>query len=174
MKSIQLAVGATLSLIFFSTPLTWAHEAPGKSVHAVKMTDEQRIEHAMKALFDKPGAPLRVAPVNIEGAYAVAGWIQNDRGGRALLKKENDKWSIQVCGGDGLKQASTLTMTGMDQSSANRLAQKIAAAEKQMTSDQVKKFAMFEGVVKVDGGAHDPHAKNHGNAAHSKSIKETK
>jgi hypothetical protein len=168
MKSIQLAVGVTLSFILFLTPLTWAHEAPGKSVHAVKMTDEESIEHAMKALFDKPGAPLRVAPVSVEGAYAVAGWIQNDKGGRALLKKEHGKWSIQVCGGDGLKQASSLTMTGMDQSSANRLAQKIAAAEKQMHSEQVKKLAMFEGVVKVNGGAHDPHTANHGNAAHSK------
>ena len=168
MKSIQFAVGVSLSCFIFSICPSWAHEAPGNSVHTVKMTDAQSIEHAMKVLFDKPGAPLKVAPISVEGAYAVAGWIQNDRGGRALLKKENDKWSIQVCGGDGLKQSSSLTMTGMDQSSANRLAQKIAAAEKNMTSDQVKKFAMFEGVVKVDGGAHDPHTANHGNAAHSK------
>jgi hypothetical protein len=59
-------------------------------------------------------------------------------------------------------------MTGMDQASASRLAQKIAAAEKQMPAEQVKKLALFEGVVKVDGGAHDPHAVNHGNATHSK------
>lgn len=99
---------------------------------------------------------------------AVAGWIQNDRGGRALLKKENGKWSIQVCGGDGLKEVSSLTMAGMDKTSANRLAQKVAMAEKQMTSDQVKKLAMFEGVVKVGAGAHDPHTTHHGHAAHSK------
>lgn len=168
MKSIQFAVGVSLSCVVFSMCSSWAHEAPGNSVHTVRMTDAQSIEHAMKVLFDKPGAPLKVAPISVEGAYAVAGWIQNDRGGRALLKKENDKWSIQVCGGDGLKQASSLTMTGMDQSSASRLAQKVAAAEKHMTSDQVKKFAMFQGVVKVDGGSHDPHTANHGNAAHSK------
>jgi hypothetical protein len=59
-------------------------------------------------------------------------------------------------------------MTGMDQASASRLAQKIAAAEKQMPSDQVKKFALFEGVVKVDGGAQDPHTVKHGHASHSK------
>ena len=168
MKFIQSAASIALGLTVFSVCPIWAHEAPAKANHAAKMTDEQSIEHAMKVLFDKPGAPLKVAPVSIEGAYAVAGWIQNDRGGRALLKKSNGKWSIQVCGGDGLKQLSSLTMTGMDQASASRLAKKIAAAEKQMPAEQVKKLALFEGVVKVDGGAHDPHTVNHGNATHSK------
>jgi hypothetical protein len=168
MNSIQLAASIAFGWVVLTTIPTWAHESHAKSTQPVKMTDEQSIEHAMKALFDKPEAPLKVAPVSVEGAYAVAGWIQYDRGGRALLKKENGKKSIQVCGGDGLKQASSLTMTGMDQASASRLAQKIAAAEKQMPSDQVKKFALFEGVVKVDGGAHDPHTVNHGHASHSK------
>lgn len=168
MKFIPSAACIVFSLTLFTVCPTWAHEVPAKASHAVKMTDEQNIEHAMKALFDKPGAPLKVAPVSVEGTYAVAGWIQNDRGGRALLKKENGTWSIQVCGGDGLKQASSLTMTGMDQASANKLAQKIAAAEKKMPSEQVKKWALFEGVVKLDAGAHDPHTVSHGHATHSK------
>ena len=168
MKFIQSATAITFGLTVFAVCPTWAHEAPAKANHAAKMTDEQSIEHAMKALFDKPGAPLKVAPVSVEGAYAVAGWIQNDRGGRALLKKANGKWSIQLCGGDGLKQAANLTMTGMEQAAANKLSQKVLAAEKQMSSDQIKQFAMFEGVVKVDGGARDPHSKGHENNAHSK------
>jgi hypothetical protein len=168
MNLIQSASSIAFGLTVFAVCPTWAHETPAKASHAVKMTDEQSIEHAMKALFDKPDAPLKVAPVSVEGVYAVAGWIQSDRGGRALLKKENGKWSIQVCGGDGLKQASSLTMTGMDQASANKLAQKIAASEKKMPSEQVKKLALFEGILKVDGGAHDPHTANHGHATHSK------
>lgn len=168
MNLIQSASSIAFGLTVFAVCPTWAYETPAKASHAVKMTDEQSIEHAMKALFDKPDAPLKVAPVSVEGVYAVAGWIQSDRGGRALLKKENGKWSIQVCGGDGLKQASSLTMTGMDQASANKLAQKIAASEKKMPSEQVKKLALFEGILKVDGGALDPHTANHGHATHSK------
>jgi hypothetical protein len=168
MNLIQSAASNAFGLIVFAVCPTWAHEAPAKAYHAVQITDEKSIELAMKALFDKPGAPLKVAPVSVDGAYAVAGWIQNDRGGRALLKKENGQWSIQVCGGDGLKQASTLTMTGMNQASASRLAQKVSSAEKLMPTEQVKKLALFEGVVKVDGGAHDPHKVNHGHATHSK------
>lgn len=129
------------------------------------MPDAQAIVHSMKKLFDKPDAPLVVAPVSIDGDYAVAGWIQNGRGGRALLKKENGKWSIQVCGGDGLKQASALTMTGMDRSQADKLARKVAAAEKNLSADQLKKFAMFEGVMRVDGSAHAPHGTGHEHSA---------
>lgn len=168
MNFIHSASSIALGLTVFVVCPTCAHETSARASHAVKMTDEQSIEHAMKALFDKPDAPLKVAPVSVEGAYAVAGWIQNDRGGRALLKKQNGKWSIQVCGGDGLKQASSLTATGMDQASANKLSQKIAAAERKMPTEQVKKLAMFEGIVKVDGGAHDPHTANQGHSTHTK------
>lgn len=168
MKQIKFVLSITFACLVFPLMNTWAHEVHSHSAPVTKMTDAPSIEHAMKSLFDKPNAPLKVVPVSVEGAYAVAGWIQNDRGGRALLKKENGKWSIQVCGGDGLKEVSSLAMAGMDKTSANRLAQKIAMAEKQMTSDQVKKLAMFEGVVKVGAGAHDPHTTHHGHAAHSK------
>lgn len=166
MKSIQLAAQVVLGCLL-STPFTsFAHEPHTHTTYAAKMTDAQSIEHAMKALFDKPEAPLVVAPVTVEGHYAVAGWIQHGRGGRALLKKENGKWSIQVCGGDGLKQASALTMTGMDRALADKLARKVAAAEKNLSADQLKKFAMFEGVMRVDGSAHAPHGTSHEHSTH--------
>ncbi len=168
MTSIQLAAAVAFGWVVFAVGPAEAHEVTAKLAQPVKMTDEQSIAHAMKALFDKPGAPLKVGPVSVEGSFAVAGWIQNDRGGRALLKKERGHWSIQACGGDGLKQATTLAMSGLDQTSAVKLAQKIAASEKQMPSDQIKKFSMFEGVVKVEGAANVPHTAGHGHPAHSK------
>jgi hypothetical protein len=137
-----------------------AHDHPaGTASHA--MPDPQAIEHSMKKLFDKPDAPLAVAPVSIEGDYAVAGWVQSGKGGRALLKKEKGQWSIHVCGGDGLKQASALVHTGMSSTTADRLAKKVQLAEAKLSADQLKKLSMFEGVVKVDQGqhgAHDSHA----------------
>jgi hypothetical protein len=57
-----------------------AHEGT-VSVHP----DARSVEHVLKAQFDKPEAPLSVAPVSVEGNYAVAGWLQGARGGRALL-----------------------------------------------------------------------------------------
>jgi len=137
-----------------------AHEMHA-SASAHTMPDAQAIEHSMKKLFDKPDAPLAVAPVSIEGDYAVAGWIQSGKGGRALLKKEKGQWSIYVCGGDGLKHASALVQTGMSITTADRLAKKVQLAEAKLSADQLKKLSMFEGVVKVDQGqhgAHDSHA----------------
>jgi len=134
-----------------------AHE-PHTVVDLRSMPDAQAIEHSMKKLFDKPEAPLSVAPISIEGDYAVAGWIQSGKGGRALLKKEKGHWSIQVCGGDGLKNSSALVQTGMSSANAERLAKKVQMSEAKLSADQLKKLSMFEGVVKVDGASHGAHS----------------
>ena len=143
--------------------------APAKeaATHA-SMTEDKAIAHVMKKQFEKPDAPLQVAPVSVEGDYAVAGWIQHGRGGRALLKKEKAQWTIQLCGGDGLLQASALSMTGMSQAAAGRLAAKVAAAEKKLTADQRRQLSLFDGIVKVEGGAHAAHPPAHGAGAHSR------
>lgn len=135
------ALSTVLLVLMFTLPCVqlFAQEvksANHSATHA--MTDAQSIEHVMKALFEKPDAPLKVSPISIEGDYAVAGWIQDQRGGRALLKREKNKWSIQVCGGDGLTQANTLTMTGMSSASAKRLAVKISTAEKTYQLSKLK------------------------------------
>jgi curli biogenesis system outer membrane secretion channel CsgG len=129
------------------------------------MPDAQAIEHNMKKLFDKPDAPLAVAPVIIEGDYAMAGWIQSGKGGRALLKKEKGQWSIQVCGGDGLKKVSALSQTGMPSATAERLVAKVQTAEAKLSADQLKKLSMFDGIVKVEPATHGAHGAH---AAHPK------
>jgi hypothetical protein len=166
MKSIQLAHATALWLALSLHP-SWAHEAAEKSIHATAMTDEQNIQHTMKSLFDKPDAPLKVAPVSVEGGYSVAGWIQGNRGGRALLKKEKGEWSILVCGGDDLKKASSLSMAGMTPKSARKLAQIASAAENNLPADELKKFSMLEGAIRTDGSPHGPHPEKQGHAGHS-------
>ena len=146
------------------TSATFAHE-PHAPAAAHAMTDAQAIEHNMKKLFDKPDAPLAVAPVTIEGDYAMAGWIQSGKGGRALLKKEKGQWSIQVCGGDGLKKASALSQTGMPIATAERLVAKVQTAEAKLSADQLQKLSMFDGIVKVEPAAHGAHGAH---AAHPK------
>lgn len=125
--------------------------------------DPKAIAHAMKKLFDKPGAPLQVGPVSVEGDYAVAGWLQGQRGGRALLQKRNSQWVIVVCAGDGLTQVESLTQTGMHRDAAQRLTQKVATSEARLPTDTLLKFASFEGMLRVDNAAANGHA--HGVAA---------
>ena len=168
LKRGQVLVNAAMKLfkpvpvacIFFALTHSQvlAHDSSVNKSQVSTMTDAQAIEHSMKKLFDKPEAPLSVAPISIEGDYAVAGWIQSGKGGRALLKKEKGKWSIQVCGGDGLKNSSALVQTGMSSTNAERLAKKVQMSEAKLNADQLKKLSMFEGVVKVDGASHGAHS----------------
>jgi hypothetical protein len=161
MLCAALAMTGASGLLHAATP---AKDAATQAV----MTDANVIAHVLKKQFEKPDAPLQVAPVSVEGDYAVAGWIQHGRGGRALLKKEKAQWTIQLCGGDGLLQASALTMTGLSQAAAGRLAAKVAAAEKKLTADQRRQLSLFDGIVKVDGGTHAAHPPAHGAGAHSR------
>jgi hypothetical protein len=156
-----------ICLTVFACGAAIAHD----HVTSQAMPDAQAIEHRMKQQFDKPDAPLAVAPVSIEGDYAVAGWIQSGKGGRALLKKEKGQWSIHVCGGDGLKQASALVQTGMSSATADRLAKKVQSAEAKLSVDQLKKLSMFDGMVKVDQGQHGAHGAHGAHDAHASNPK---
>ena len=140
-----------------------AHQAHGTD-------DAQTITHVMKRQFDRPEAPLTVHPVTILGDAAVAGWAQDGKGGRALLRKEKAGWSIHVCAGKGLTQSDVLAMTGLSKNVATELAQRVVKAEANLTAQQRALFDSFEGMLNVGGpgapahGAHGSHAP-HGHPA---------
>jgi periplasmic copper chaperone A len=139
-------------------PAVHAHTAPDHPAAAAQTHDRHAIEHVMKRQFDKPQSPLKVAPIAIEGAYAVAGWLQDDRGGRALLRKQKDGWRIVVCAGDGLKRADMLVQAGMGADAAQKLALQLKGLESRLPAQTLKKFASFEGVVHVDAASAHGHA----------------
>ncbi|MFM8555384.1 MAG: copper uptake system-associated protein [Betaproteobacteria bacterium] len=141
-----------------------AHDSHSAHQPGGMQSDEAAITHVMKSQFDRPEAPLTVMPVSTDGNFAVAGWIQGSTGGRALLKKDGGKWLIHLCAGDALKQVSTLEMAGIDAATAKRLAQKVAAAERRLSAEHVRKLSLFEGILRVDGGAHHGHGHAHGPA----------
>jgi hypothetical protein len=123
--------------------------------------DAHQITLVMSAQFDKPEARLTVAPISIEGDYAVAGWLQGERGGRALLHKDKNQWSVSVCGGAGLTRADVLQTTGMRPDAALRLAKSLATAENALGADQRKRFDSFEGMLKIDAAqGHASHAQH--------------
>lgn len=121
----------------------------------------------MKAIFETADKPLAVSPVVVQGDWAIAGWTQEGRGGRALLKKKSDGWSIHLCSGDGLKQADALKTMGLSPADATALASKLAEAEANIDAKTLALFASFEGTVMVEGadnhGGHDAH---NGHGAH--------
>jgi hypothetical protein len=128
-------------------------------------SDSQQIARVMRAQFDKPDAPLKVHPVVVDGQFAVAGWMQANKGGRALLVKKKDKWTITVCGGDGLRDAKVLAQTGMGEVAAQSLASKVQAAEAKLSKTQLKQLALFQGELKID--PNNPHGEGHGQGHHN-------
>ena len=130
--------------------------------------NEHQITSVMKKMFEKPNAPLAVAPISVEGDFAVASWIQGGRGGRAFLQKDKDQWFIAICGGSGLTQADVLKSIGMTNDAAARLSAAVVASEGRLGADKRKLFDGFEGMVKVDQAAgHDEHSVHGQHTAHT-------
>lgn len=94
----------------------------GQSHAAAAQSDEDQIRAVMMAQFDRPDAPLTVAPVVIEGETAMAGWAQDGRGGRALLRRDAEGWYIAMCAGAPLLDQATLQAQGLGHGAATLIA----------------------------------------------------
>ena len=150
-----------LSLMFHFEVSAHENSSNKEEASNAVLDDVQAVQYVLKKQFDKPNAPLKVMPVSVIENYAVTGWTQGNKGGRALLKKEHGKWSIQVCSGDGLTKASTLEMTGMDRNAAIKLAKAVVAAEKDLPRATLNLFASFEGIVKVNSATQEGQTTSH-------------
>lgn len=109
--------------------------------------DAARIRAEINTQFDKPGYP--VDPIVVVDGYAVAGWTQERRGGRAPLRRSGDAWRITLCAGDALKRASGLRQTGMPAATARELETKLATVEATLPSDRLSLLSSFEGIMEM-------------------------
>jgi hypothetical protein len=142
----------------------------GAAVAWAQDEDSKAIAHAMKKQFDRPDAPLQVAPVTVIQGYAVAGWLQTGKGGRALLQKTQGAWNIIVCAGDGLKDAKVLESTGMSAATALQMSRAVIGAESKLSADTRQRFASFEGFLKIGpAGAGASHGAHHAPVGHAPS-----
>jgi len=129
-------------------------------------TDETGIRQIMMSTWDTPQTRLEIGPVVIKDKWAVAGWTQGQRGGRAFLTRNaHGQWQVSVCGGDGLKEASTLALTGMPAEVAQELAQQVEKAEAAIPAERRALFATFEGMLRMDGA--DNHSPQTSHDAHT-------
>lgn len=117
----------------------------------------ETVRQILMAQFDRPEARLTVAPVVVSGDTAVAGWAQAERGGRALLFRQDGQWRIVLCAGDALKDPRVLQEAGVKARDAQAIARTLAAAEAKLTSAHRARLASFDGIVRMDtGGVHPP------------------
>jgi hypothetical protein len=111
---------------------------------------EDKITKLMMGVFDQPNNRLKVNPVIVEGDYAIAGWSQGDKGGRALLVSTNGKWSIQLCAGDSLKDEKFLKESGVEVKIISSILKKLATAEAKLDAITLKRFSEFKEIVYIN------------------------
>lgn len=109
--------------------------------------DVAAIEALLRAQFDRPGAPLAVAPVTVQGDVAVAGWSQGETGGRAFLRRDAQGWFIVLCSGESLVLPASFQAMGLGRAAAEDLARAVASAESAATADLIARLDAFEGTM---------------------------
>lgn len=149
--------GALAAFVLASlVPVSLAQVTPG----AAESADQLAVRKVLMATWDKPESRLDAGPIVVVGDRAIAGWTQDNRGGRALLvRNAHGKWTVSVCAGDGLKDPKALESMGMSSSTARELSRNLAQTEAKTMPQRRGLFSTFDGMVKIDAeGHHPPHA----------------
>ena len=118
--------------------------------------DEMAITHLLTQSFDRPEAPLVVGPIAVSGNAALADWTQGVSGGRALLRRHDEGWRVELCAGDGIKRESTLLLAGLSPDQARTILAELDARERNEAAERLKRIGSFQGVVRIDHAAHLP------------------
>lgn len=133
-----------------------AHNAG--ALHGSTISDDQaQITALLKNEFERDDLRLIVEPVIVEDDWAVAGWIQQNRGGRGLLKKTAHGWTVHMCSGAPFKHARNLAQTGMGEATAAAIADKLATAEAALGAERIALMDSFEGTIEIQSGSQHGH-----------------
>ena len=149
-EMLKIAIAAWFALTISSTG-TLAEPAGA---------DEASISQLLHTMFDKSNETVAVEPVLVAGDYAVADWAQGQMGGRALLRRQHQSWTLILCAGDGIKSREALARVGVPATGAQKLESDMIAAEAKLAPERVAMLSRFEGLVRMDGketATHHPH-----------------
>lgn len=108
------------------------------------------IAMVLKAQLETEGKMLDVNPVSVQGEWAIAGWTQDGKGGRALMRKGDHGWSVHLSSGSSLKDAATLEKIGIAGDVAKALAEANNQAETALGADRIALFDSFEGTIMMN------------------------
>jgi hypothetical protein len=161
MRILLAALVATTSLLSLA-PI--ASAADGPMSHAEDADDIDAIRHLLMATFDRPDAPLTVDPVIVQGDDAIAGWQQDGKGGRALLRRADGVWAVWLCAGEEMLDPAFLASHGVDASAAAVLVETASGAEASLGSGTSVLLDSFDGIVLI---AASGDAAAHGHEAHA-------
>lgn len=111
--------------------------------------DEQKqaVTQAIKLHWEQPNQPVEVLAVAVEKEFAIADWIQGERGGRAVLRKNNEDWQTLACGDAQIKNAQTLTQYGLSLPQAQAIVQQLQLEEQHIPAEKLQLIDEFSNVV---------------------------
>jgi hypothetical protein len=112
-------------------------------------TAEAQIIQVLKNQFERPVTHLDVPVVVVSGDYAVADWLQDNQGGRALLRQDADGWRTLMCSGVQFKSPQALRQAGVQENDATSISLELSQKEQNLTKEQLKKIDSFQGIVDV-------------------------
>lgn len=144
--------------VFFTSIIFYA------AIVVADTAQEIAISEGIKRQWQKPDHPVTVPVVVISHEFAIADWIQEPRGGRALLRLNAGHWQTLMCGDDNLMQQKTLMQAGVPEVDADNLIASLTQAEAQLTADQQATINSFKGIVDLLKAPHhhtEDHEKNH-------------
>ena len=143
-------------------------DMPGITMDMQPILDDplQAIPATLKTMFEREGKPLLVDPVVVQGDWAIAGWQQDGRGGRALLEKGSQGWRLNLLSGNDIKDTASLEKAGLSNGDAAQLSVSLGAEEKRMDAKSIALFGTFEGSIVI--AASEVDARNGGHEGHAK------
>lgn len=137
----------------------WLLALAGSAALAQGANPETQVRDLIAKTYDRPDHKVETVPIVVDGDYALADWTQDEKGGRALLRRAEGQWQIMACGGDAFKDLKTLKDAGIPAGTAKTLIARLSAAERSVSPERVKRFGLF-------GTADDPRLKDHHAHAH--------
>lgn len=110
---------------------------------------ESLITFVIKNQWETPYHLVEIPVIAVGGAYALADWLQGERGGRALLRLNEGKWQTLMCGSAQLKSAQSLVNAGVPSAEAKQISENLVAKEVNLSAAQLALIDSFEGIVEV-------------------------
>lgn len=110
---------------------------------------KEKIIQAIKMQWDQPQHPVSVPVVAISVPYAVADWMQDARGGRALLKLNDGHWQALACGDAQIKSVFKLEKMGVPKAHAEEIVQQLSIQETQLSQVELSTINSFSGLVNL-------------------------
>mgnify|MGYP000722368280 CR=1 FL=1 len=128
-----------------------SHAASGDFDQTAVHGDLARIDGLLRTTFETETGTLSLNPILIAGDHAMVGWVQDGRGGRAILSKDSHGvWTINLCGGAMIKGREAFEALGLPATDATHMAAEQEIEEAKLDQRTIALMDSFGSTVFVD------------------------